>query len=371
MHLRKRITKRLITKRSTTASKSQRISLKPRRRKRTSLRKGLNKRTPFTKKIGYVIPSGDLSGGISVVCQHANRLRQRGLDVVLITMNNIPIINWFPNLNVPILPFQAVKHKRFHALIATHWTTAYQIKTMKAKRKYYFVQSVESRFYQEGSTEYHQVLQSYQLPYQYLTEALWIQRWLKEHFNHHAIYVPNGIDEAIFHPTPPIEHKGNRVRVLLEGPVDVPMKGMADAFEVVKDLDCEVWCVSRTGLLQPEWRCDRFFTQVPMLHMKHIYSSCDILLKLSQVEGFFGPPMEMMACGGTAVVGNCTGHDEYIVDGYNALVVPLGNLEHAKQVLNRLIHDHGLRMQLSLNGKQTAAQWRWDQTIETLRHTYR
>jgi hypothetical protein len=43
--------------------------------------------------------------------------------------------------------------------------------------------------------------------------------------------------------------------------------------------------------------------------------------------------MEMMACDGTAVVGNCTGHDEYIIDGVNALVVPLGNIAAAQAAL--------------------------------------
>nr|WP_240548049.1 glycosyltransferase [Paenibacillus lignilyticus] len=141
---------------------------------------------------------------------------------------------------------------------------------------------------------------------------------------------------------------------------------MAEAFRVVRDLDCEIWCVSSNGEPDPEYRCDRFFSHVPMEHMKHIYSSCDILLKLSHVEGFFGPPMEMMACGGTAVVGNCTGHEEYIIDGYNALVVPLGDEEAAKAGLNQLIHDPQLRLQLTQNGKATVQNWRWDATIDTL-----
>jgi hypothetical protein len=54
--------------------------------------------------------------------------------------------------------------------------------------------------------------------------------------------------------------------------------------------------------------------------MASVYRSCDDILKLSLVESMFGPPLEMFHCGGTAIVYNVTGHDEYIVHGRNALV---------------------------------------------------
>ncbi|WP_133257511.1 glycosyltransferase family 4 protein [Paenibacillus montanisoli] len=275
-------------------------------------------------------------------------------------------IDWFPRQNVPIITLDAASQRHFDVVVATHWSTAHPALQLSADRKVYFVQSIESRFYPEGSPEFEAALQTYTLPFIYMTEAHWIQNWLLQNNGHQSVYVPNGIEEALFHPTEPIELKSGRVRVLLEGPILNPLKGMAEAFRVVKDLDCEVWCVSSNGEPEPDWRCDRFFSHVPMEHMKHIYSSCDILLKLSQVEGFFGPPMEMMACGGTAVVGNCTGHEEYIIDGYNALVVPLGNEDAAKESLNRLIHDSELRRQLTQNGMATVQNWRWDNTIDTL-----
>ena len=104
--------------------------------------------------------------------------------------------------------------------------------------------------------------------------------------------------------------------------------------------------------------------------MRKIYSSCDILLKMSRVEGFFGPPLEMMACGGTAVVSKVTGYDEYIVDGYNALVVEMGDVNRARAAVKRLIEDPELRKRLIANGQQTAKNWRWEQTIDILEKVY-
>jgi glycosyltransferase involved in cell wall biosynthesis len=199
-----------------------------------------------------------------------------------------------------------------------------------------------------------------------MTEAKWIKSWLKKEFGKEAYLVPNAVNEKIFYPAEPLVPRGDKVRVLLEGPIDIPFKGMAEAFETVKDLDCEVWCVSSCGKPKPGWRYDRFFEKIPQTEMKGIYSSCDLILKLSRVEGFFGPPLEMMACGGTAVVGDVTGYDEYIVDGKNALVVKLGDVGAAKKAVNRLINDRSLLEELKRAGIITADQMNWDKSVDLL-----
>jgi len=104
--------------------------------------------------------------------------------------------------------------------------------------------------------------------------------------------------------------------------------------------------------------------------MRKIYSSCDILLKMSRVEGFFGPPLEMMACGGAVVVSKVTGYDEYITHGYNALVVEMGDVQGAKEAVKSLLEDELLRKSLILNGKKTADHWKWDNTIDTLENLF-
>jgi glycosyltransferase involved in cell wall biosynthesis len=199
-----------------------------------------------------------------------------------------------------------------------------------------------------------------------MTEAKWIKHWLKEKFKKDAIYVPNGLNQDIFFQTNPLEPKTKKLRVLLEGPISVPFKGMADAFEVVGELDCEVWCVSSSGVPKQEWKCDRFFNKIPMDYMKKIYSSCDILLKMSKVEGFFGPPLEMMACGGTVVVGKVTGYDEYIIDGYNGLVVEEGDILSAQNAIINFQENRELLNKLKINGKKTSIEWNWERSIDIL-----
>lgn len=320
-------------------------------------------------KIVYLIPSCGVSGGIAVICQHANRLLNRGHDVWLVPQTSERSIDWFPSQRVPIVGLNQYPVDT-DILVATSWSTVFQVALLPARHKCYFVQSDETRFHPQNSPWEHITRLSYTIGYNYLTEARWIKAWLGDNFGHDAELVPNGLDDTIFFPAEPIQPKGNKPRILLEGAIGLPYKGMAEAFAAVQDLDVEVWCVSSYGKPKKHWKCDRFFEQVPMTEMRRIYSSCDILLKLSLVEGFFGPPMEMMACGGTVVVGKVTGYDEYIENEVNALVVDPFHPQQATQAICRLINDGSLRAQLRENGRQTAMRWQWEPSIVILERYY-
>lgn len=320
-------------------------------------------------KVAYLIPGCGVSGGIAVVCQHANRLLKRGHEVMLVTETAERSIDWFPEQRVPILGINQYPAD-IDILVATGWSTSFRVAMLPARRKFYFVQSDETRFHPTNSPWEHITRLSYTIGYNYLTEARWIKEWLAENFGHDAELVPNGLDDAIFFPAEPLQPKGNKPRVLLEGAIGLPYKGMSEAFAAVHDLDVEVWCVSSYGRPKRHWKCDRFFEHVPMTEMRRIYSSCDILLKLSRVEGFFGPPMEMMACGGVAVVGKVTGYDEYIENEVNALVVDPLKPHEASMAIRRLLDDSELRARLIENGRQTALRWQWEPSIDVLERYY-
>ena len=71
----------------------------------------------------------------------------------------------------------------------------------------------------------------------------------------------------------------------------------------------------------------------------------------------FGPPLEMMHCGGTAVVWDVTGHEDYVVHGENALVTPTGDYDSIVAALDRLATDPELTARLASGGLSTAAAW--------------
>lgn len=316
-------------------------------------------------RIAYITPGCGLTGGIAVICQHVTRLQSRGHEVYLLSLEKPSSMEWFPGQTVPVTFIEEWKEP-LDILVATGWSTAFYLPRIPSTVKCYFVQSDETRFFTDGSLWKLLASLTYYFGVNYLTEAKWIQEWLFKTFGHNAQLIPNGLDESIFYPAPPLQTRGSLPRVLLEGPIALPYKGMAEAFEAVAPLDVEVWCVSSLGRPKKGWKCERFFEHVPMVEMCRIYSSCDILLKLSRVEGVFSPPMEMMACGGTAVVGRVTGCDEYIIDGYNALVVDLDDINAAREAVMRLMTDNSLREKLVTNGRATADRWKWEESIDIL-----
>lgn len=66
----------------------------------------------------------------------------------------------------------------------------------------------------------------------------------------------------------------------------------------------------------------------------------------------FGPPLELFHCGGTAVV-FISGHDEYIVNGKNAVVVSTGDTDGVR-CPEKLICDRTELSRLQEGARQTA-----------------
>jgi glycosyltransferase involved in cell wall biosynthesis len=326
-------------------------------------------RDGLPQKIAYVVPRLGISGGVYVVLQHCNLLRRLGHDAFVITLNPCSREECWPEIEVPVVEagtFDEYLLENIDILIATHWTTVLYMTLLPSRRKIYFVQSDERRYSPKNEREVRTIEATYRTPCEYMTEAIWIQKWLTEEFGHEAYYVPNGIDLNLFCRVEPLVPKGNLPRVLIEGGIDFWFKGMEDAYNAVRDLDVEIWIVSSQGKPRRHWRYDRFFQDVPIQEMKKVYSSCDALLKMSKMEGFFGPPMEAMACGCPVVVSRVTGCDEYVEDGKNALVVGMGDVDEARSAVSRLIADGVLRERLVQGGYETVKNWSWERSIAQL-----
>jgi len=327
-------------------------------------------------KIGYIVPGDCICGGIAVILQHANRLIRLGHDVRIMSYRGANF-SWFPGNLVPAVSRLSVldrsTYDNLDCLIATGWETEQFLPVISAKKKFYFVQADERSFTKDPVT-IAAVQMTYKKHWNYFTEAKWIQNWLYQEFGISADYVPNGLDQEIFYPSPTsrLHNRTDCPRILIEGPVSIPWKGVADSYKAVRNLGCEIWMVSAYGLPDPSWKIDKFFSLVPHGDMRKVYSACDILVKMSRIEGFFGPPMEAMACGCAVVVAKCPGWDEYIVHGENALAVGLGDIEGATRAVECLIHDSALMDRLLKGGYETAWKWDWVGSIinllETLRH---
>ena len=322
-------------------------------------------------KIVFLLPRASISGGLFVAYRHAHFLATRGHDVTMafVTESKGLGVDAYPDFTVPVRRLKDLvnSRERFDVVISGWWECYYEMFRIAADRYLHFVQGDdrESLDIQYGGSfpDRPFVELAFTNPrVGYLTVARWLKKRLESDADVAVAYAPNGIDLDLFRPdVTPLEPRGTRPRILIEGAGGLVFKRIDLAFRVARQIpDADVWHVSSDSLVHKEWRSQRHFTEVPLRDMPAIYASCDVLLKLSVVEGFFGPPLEMMACGGTAVVTRVNGHEEYVIDGHNALTVPLDDENTAVAATRRLVADAALRRKLSANAVDTSMQFGWE-----------
>ena len=313
-------------------------------------------------KIAFLVGSiAAISGGNYVVLQHASYLKKSGHDVSIICIYkfNKKDLNWHDSFcTLPVYFVGEIRQERFDLVIATLWLTAEKIHILNSKFYIYFVQSIESRFFPESEKNLRQrVERTYQLGLPVITEAKWISKYLHEKYATPCLLARNGIRKDIYRLEGDCYENNAKLRVLIEGPLEVPFKNVIRTIEIVRKSKADsVWLLTSSNV-EKVAGVDRVFSHQPIKEVAKIYRSCDVLVKLSYVEGMFGPPLEMFHCGGTAIVYEVTGYDEYIVNGYNAVSVSIDDEEAVVNTLNNLMENKKELVRLKNGAKQTAENW--------------
>ncbi len=322
--------------------------------------------------IGFLLGSSDISGGTNVILEYGSRLQKMGHRISLITIAAVDKEKLFWHRNAASLEWLTVEDAqsfRFDVLLATWWQSVFLLEQLEAVSYIYFVQSIESRFFpkqDEAVLENRDIdvlrqwcESTYSFPLPVITEAGWICDYMQNSYNRPAALVRNGIRKDIYTRegkcVAPRE-KG-KLRVLVEGPVNVFFKNVEKTIELCLQSDAdEIWLLSSSELSEYPG-VDRCFSRVAIEKTAEIYRSCDVLVKLSYVEGMFGPPLEMFHCGGTAIVYDVTGHDEYIKHAVNGLVVKRDDEKSVVAGINRLKNEAGLLEKLIKHAGLTAKNW--------------
>jgi glycosyltransferase involved in cell wall biosynthesis len=315
--------------------------------------------------IVFVIGSADISGGTYVIFEHARWLQKHGATVTIAPMFPMADVaaDWHPALaELRFASIEELAQEKFDVAIATWWPTVYELPRLRFRHAVYFVQSAEPRFYAESPEEKPQaglaeLTYTFGLPV--ITIASWLQLYLAYQHNALSFLARNGISKEFFGDEGPTlaPRVGKGVRVLVEGSVAAPMKGVQEAVRAARDAECEeVWLLTPTDVREyPD--VDRVVSRIPAKQTAEVYRSCDVLVKLSYVEGMYGPPLEMFHCGGTVVTYDVTGHEEYVEDGVNGLVVPTGDVAGVSAALRTLRADRRLLDSLKAGAQTTAARW--------------
>lgn len=314
----------------------------------------------------FTLGSPAIGGGTNVIFEHVTRMAKEGEDVYIVTENKVKPEEYawhsFAHL-LKWVTYDEITDIEFDIAIATWWRTVYETYRIKAKHYAYFVQSIESRFYPENEVGLKMLAEmTYMLDMKVITEATWIKNYL-ENYGVDAYLVHNGIRKDIFTLKGDKFKKKDGLRVLIEGPVDVDFKNVPKTVELVNKSEAdEVWLLTSSNIKEYP-NVDRVFSRVPPKDCAKIYRSCDVIVKLSYVEGMFGPPLEMFHCGGTSIVYDVTGHDEYIIHEKNGLVAKTDDDEKVIEYINKLKNDSEYLDKLKKEAIKTADKWvSWEES---------
>lgn len=261
---------------------------------------------------------------------------------------------------VPVRHLRDVGGERYDCAIATWWTTADSLWEVDAARRLMFLQSIESRFYEEG--EFYERFAAEEvlaLPVGYVVVAGWMKDVLAElRPDAPCEVVRNGIDKEVFGATTSSGHAGP-LRVLVEGQPSLWFKGVRQALAATRAMrePAAVTVVAGDPAAADGADGARVVGGLDPEGMAALYAEHDVVLKLSRVESLGLAPIEAFHLGVPAVVAPYTGHEEYLEHGRNGLVVGHDDQPGTARALDRLAGDRELLATLSAGAAATAAEW--------------
>lgn len=317
-------------------------------------------------KIVFTLGSPKIGGGTNVIFEHAGRLAELGEEVYIVSEKKITYkdCSWHSKSHLlKFITYKDCKNLKFDIAIATWWQTVYKLYNINANKYIYFVQSIESKFYKNNELSlktFAELTYCFGLPV--ITEATWIKKYLEKNYGTTVELVKNGIRKDLYRilNTEESIHKG--LRILVEGPVDVSFKNVPKTIKLVKKSRAdEIWLLTSSNIKKYPG-VDKVFSNIKPEECAKIYSACDAIVKLSYVEGMFGPPLEMFHCGGTCVVYNVTGADEYIINEFNGYIVKKDDEDQVIKCINKLKDIETLN-RLKRNAIKTAEKWdSWEES---------
>ena len=319
-------------------------------------------------RIAFLV--GDLfnvSGGSNVIVEYASGLERLGHEVVIVTGDRVDPRRggWHPRLaGLRVVHLTEAGGSRFDFAFATWWITWFDLWRVDARVYGYFNQSLESRFHAERRLKLLNRI-TYSLPLLFVTEARWIAE-LVEAVRPGApvLQIRNGLSREHFPrvKAPPI--RGGPLRVLVEGPWDVPFKGVPETFRLLETAAPRVemavgWLTAGSCGVKPRigGRPVAVHERIPIDRVRLAYQQYDVLVKLSRVEGMYGPPLEMFSQGGTAITTTVTGCDEYLVHGENGLLVQPYDVWRVPRYLEILQRSPDYLAHLRRGALATAEAW--------------
>lgn len=354
-------------------------------------------------RIAYYIRNIGVSGGVKVVLQHVNMLKEEGYDVTLFTeqvkdswdLKEMPVVMEPDNLR---------DLSCFDIIVASVYHDVKKLFMKGARRLVHLCQGYEpidylSRISGESITERYQrrgffsVLESqldlvkfkrrirqieavYALPTYKAAVSKHLVELLEGKYGQRCALIQNGVDLNTFRPDQERTWGENgKIRLLSVGSAGVGFKGIADTIDAVellkkKGIDVELIRVS-PGLPTRREResglVHSYRTGLKEKEMADLYRETDVFISSSlEGEGFGLPAVEALASGVPSILTEVSTYKNFHDDPGFAHFVPTHSPEKIAAGVEKFINDVYFRSQCVEKGLRVATAFTLQKTKEHL-----
>lgn len=318
------------------------------------------------------------SGGYKTVYEYANYLSKNGHSVSLLFLNenalvryHLPefirkiVINrmtdmgpgWF-DLDHSIQKISTCskgyekKIKNNDVVIFTAIETVKYANRFKNAQEVYFIQDFEN--WNHSNEE---VYKSYNLGMVNIVVAKWLKEIVDKHSVKPAYLVSNCIDTTVFFD----KKLKRRPHSIVFHFRTASYKGSQYAIAVIEELkkiydDLKVDVISTEKCFSNIPQYCSFHHCISIEEVARINNKAQVFICTSVEEGFGLPGLEAMACGCAVASTSYRGVLEYAVDGENALLSPVRDVDAMVENIVKLFEDDELRKKITENGVKTGKE---------------
>jgi glycosyltransferase involved in cell wall biosynthesis len=317
-------------------------------------------------RIAILLPVVTISGGVKIALTYASEMQKRGHSVDVIVFSDIEYDGWMGVLDFPIHHFRrqeamaiAMAGIDFDAVVCTFWKTVYIARAglISARKHFYLIQGDEPNLYDDNSEEFLAARSTYSGPEHKIVISEYLQQRISSYEPSSRLdLIRNGINSSELLQSPFL-NKSNKVRILVEGKLNDPIKRVDETLQILRNIDGIETIVVSPALDEMDLQlCDLLLRAVPAKKMGSIYASCDLIIKFSKTEGFGLPILEAMRCGVVPIVTDFGGVRDFLVDGVNGIIIDQLDVDQIHDSIQRAVANLD---DLRENAISTASLFQW------------
>jgi glycosyltransferase involved in cell wall biosynthesis len=320
-------------------------------------------------KIAFVEPHLKLYGGIRRILELSNRLVRMGENVTIYHPAGTPC-DWMEG-EACIQPLSGLKTERHDVVIFNNPPDYKHVRGADAALKAFYILGLydkeklikfNPKIFWPIKGRVLSLKRALQMPFLMISNATWMQRYLRDHLGIDSELLIGGVNRDIFHPVE-VRHDPDRIKILASGDPR-EFKGTQTVIDAVALLKQEF----------PNVVLDFYHGEnIPQANMAETYSSADLFLDATwdTGSGWNNPVCEAMACRVPVVCTDIGGVQDFARHGETALLVPPRDPQRMAAAAVEMIRSEPLREALRRSAYEEIMRFNWEDAAKRLREMLR